>query len=92
MTKANELALGITIKHCVGNLVNYERDNEGLRDKLAQPYRPKWINAKFRLPSGKPKLEMFKEGTSDDEILSAIQKKYTNYKFIINHLDKTEGK
>ena len=90
MNKATEPAVGITIKHCVGNLVKYERDNEGLRDKLAQPYRPKWINAKFRLPSGKPKIERFSEGTTDEEILSAISKKYSNYKFFIAQLDKTD--
>lgn len=80
----------ITIKHCVGNKVKYERDNEGLRERLPQSYRPKWINAKFRLPSGKPKLEMFSDGTSAEQILAVIQKKYSNYKFVIKELNKTD--
>jgi len=74
----------ITIKKCVGNKVKYDYNNDGTRDKLSQPYRPMWKNAKFRLPSGKPKCEVFGYDEPDEEILKAISKKYSNYKFSIN--------
>lgn len=41
-------------------------------------------HAKFRLPSGKPKYEKFSDGVTSEEILAAIQKKYSNFKFVLS--------
>lgn len=62
-----------------GNTVKYERDNEGLRDKLEKPYTPEFKHAKFTLPNGKKKCERFTITTFDTTILEAIRKKYSNY-------------
>jgi len=71
----------ITIKNCVGNKVVFDYDNDGGRTRLAKPYRPKWRNAKFRLPSGKPKCEQFPSESTNEEILKDISFKYQNFKF-----------
>ena len=71
----------ITIKKCVGNLVTQEVYNDGLKYPIDKPYRPRWQNAKFRLPGGKPKLEVFSNDRTPEEILTAVQKKYSNLKF-----------
>jgi hypothetical protein len=64
-----------------GNLVRYDYNNDGSRDKLRVPYREQWKSAKFRLPSGKPKNEVFDMSMTDDLILEFIEKKYRNLKF-----------
>lgn len=63
-----------------GSLIKYERDNEGLRERLDKPYRKIWKAAKFRLPSGKPKNEIFPVDWSDEDIMAAVKKKYSNFR------------
>lgn len=67
----------------VGNLVRFDYNNDGSRDLLDKPYRPKWKHAKFRLPSGKPKLEVFGDNVTDEMILDAVSKRYSNFKFTL---------
>lgn len=70
----------ITVKRCVGSTVLYDRDNEGLRERLDQPYTPKWTNAKFKLPSGKKKCERFPYDFTKDQILEGLRRRYSNFK------------
>ncbi len=86
ITEGNKIE--VTIKRVVGSLIKYERDNEGLRDKLEVPYRKKWANAKFTLPSGKKKCEEFGYEQADEEIISMLNKRYSNFRNLFA-IDKT---
>lgn len=82
MTEIKEPQLiRISINRWIGNLVRYERDNEGLRDKLDVPYRKNGSTVRFVLPTGKKKTEFFLYENTNEEILAAIKKKYSNFKF-----------
>lgn len=76
-----EAKIEITIKSLIGNKVKYDYYNDGSRGLLKKPYRPKCKHAKFRLPSGKAKYEVFGWDDTDEEILKAVSKKYSNLKF-----------
>jgi hypothetical protein len=76
--------LTITIKRWVGNLVKYERYNDGLRYPLDQPYREKGASAKFRLPSGKGKTEIFAYDATNEQILEGMKRRYSNFDFVLS--------
>lgn len=65
----------------VGNLVSFDYYNDGSRGLLDKPYRPRWKHAKFRLPSGKLKCEVFGNDITNEMILQVVSKKYSNFKF-----------
>jgi hypothetical protein len=73
----------IQIKAWVGNLVRFDYYNDGGRGLLDKPYRPKGKNAHFKLPNGKKKVEYFPNDYTDTEILNAVSKKYSNFKFTL---------
>jgi len=70
----------VQIKDWIGTIVRWERDNEGLRERVAQPYRPSGRNAHFRLPNGKKKCEKFWADITDQEILLQLHHKYSNFR------------
>lgn len=76
-------AIEITVLRTKGNLVKYERDNEGCRVKLDTPYRNAMTHAKFTLPNGKKKMEVFSIHTPAQHIVWEVQRKYSNFKFKI---------
>jgi len=75
------MEIEIEIKEWVGNLVRFDHYNDGSKGLLDKPYRPKGKNAHFRLPTGKKKVEYFSDGLSDEDVLKAVSKKYSNFKF-----------
>lgn len=78
-----ESLIKISIKEVVGNLVRFDYYNDGSRGLLDKPHRPKCKHAKFRLPSGKAKYEVFGGDDTPEAILKAVSKKYSNYKFTL---------
>jgi hypothetical protein len=74
----------INIKRWLGDWVRFERYNDGLRYPIDEPYQKKGSTARFVLPTGKKKTEMFSYESTNEEILAAIQKKYSNFKFTLN--------
>jgi hypothetical protein len=78
----------LTIKRCEGNIVRFERNNEGLREKMDKPYRKKWANAKFTLPSGKGKCIRFDNSMDDESILAKVRYTHQNFSFTLNPISK----
>ena len=74
----------VIIKRWKGNMVRFERYNDGLRYPIDNPYREAGANAKFRLPSGKAKCERCSDELTDEQILTYVQKKYSNYRFVLS--------
>jgi hypothetical protein len=72
--------ISVEISQHIGNVVKYEVNNEGTKDPVT-PFRRRWKHAKFKLPSGKKKCEVFPYDKTPEEILSAVQKTYSNFKF-----------
>lgn len=73
----------IIIKKCTGNKVKWDYDSDGRRTRRLEGFTPRWKNAKFRLPSGKPKTLSFPFEKTSDEILAEVQKRYSNFKFTL---------
>jgi len=70
-------------KRGLGDWVRFERYNDGLRYPIDEPYQKKGSTVRFVLPTGKKKTEMFLYEETDDQILAAVQKKYSNFKFTL---------
>lgn len=84
MTTIEKPLVVIRITNHKGNKVKYERYNDGLRYPIEQPYTPTFRHAKFTLPSGKKKCERFAGDATDEQVLSGVQRRYTNFRFILN--------
>ncbi len=80
-----DILVEVTIKAWTGNMVRFDYNNDGSRDLLDVPYRERGKNAHFRLPTGKKKVEYFHSDLTDEMILLAISKKYSNFKFTLNN-------
>ena len=87
--KESKPLIKISIKRWLGNWVKYERDNEGLRDKLDEPYQKKGSTVRFTLPTGKKKTEIYPYEFTDEQLLKAIQKRYSNFRFQLHKTLKT---